>query len=133
MRKSIAICLSLFLAAQGFAQRNLEAGSSVSIYSDFNLRFLLNAHADKNKNAIYDQGYRIHIMSSINREEVYSEKGKMLASFIDVPFYIIYDQPYYKLRMGDYITKLEAIKQFNELIKVYPTSYIVKDEIRLPK
>ena len=40
-----------------------------------------------------------------------------------------YKQPYYKVRVGDFKTKLEALKYKNFIIKEFPNCFIVKDQI----
>ena len=57
-------------------------------------------------------------------------KLKFLESFPDVPIYLSYSTPYYKLRVGDFRTKFEAEKSKSKLIENYPGSYIVKEYIK---
>jgi hypothetical protein len=46
--------------------------------------------------------------------------------------YIIYQQPNFKIRVGDFRTRLEAMKFLKELQLKYATAFIVRDDVKLP-
>jgi hypothetical protein len=50
----------------------------------------------------------------------------------DVPSYISYTAPNFKVRVGDFRTRLEAVKFMKSIEGQYPTIFIVPDEIALP-
>ena len=110
---------------------NAQPNPKVSIESDFDLDFVLDAHIDKNKNSDIGQGYRVQIANSSNREDVFTKKAEVYKYFSEFKGYIVYDQPYYKLRIGDFQTRLEARKYLDEIIVVFPTAFIVSDEIKI--
>jgi len=107
------------------------SNSKISIESDFDIDFVLDAHIDKNINSDLGKGYRIQIANSSSREDVFSKKAEVYEYFSDFKGYIVYDQPYYKLRIGDFQTRLEARKYLDEIIAIFPTAFIVSDEIRI--
>lgn len=132
MKKLFFILTILFATANlTLAQTSYTNNTKVNIKSDTDLDFLLNAHLDKNINSDIGQGYRIQIANSSNREDVFNKKGEVYKYFRDFKGYIVYDQPYYKLRIGDFKTKLEARKYLDEIIAVFPTAFIVADEIKI--
>jgi hypothetical protein len=47
--------------------------------------------------------------------------------------YLIYQQPYFKVRVGDYRTKLEAEAVYRQLLHEFDKLFIVPDKINLPK
>ncbi len=113
------------------AQTTIRVNDKVSLESDMDLAFLLDAHLDKNMHCYYSQGFRIQVMNSSNRSEVYEKKAEVYTTFNTHKGYIVYDQPYYKLRIGDFKTKLEARKFLEEVITEFSTAFIVKDEIKI--
>lgn len=132
MKKFLFIfCLSLLTANFSLAQTSYTNNPRVTIESDFDLEFVLNAHLDKNKNSDIGVGYRVQIANNSNREEVFTKKAEVYKYFSEFKGYIVYDQPYYKLRIGDFKTKLEARKYLDEIIAVFPTAFIVSDEIKI--
>jgi hypothetical protein len=81
-------------------------------------------------------GFRIQIYNSSTRN-AREESSKAMADFIskfpDITPYALYAQPgYFKIRVGDFRTKTEAIKLFLIISKVFPDSYIVPDFINFP-
>lgn len=131
MKKLLIIFCLLGLVLFATAQSTIKVNEQVSISANFDLNFILSAHLDKNKNCDLGEGYRIQIMNSSSREEVYSKKAEVYSSFSDFKAYIVYDQPYYKLRIGDFVSKMEARKYLDEIIAVFPTAFLVKDEIKI--
>lgn len=76
-------------------------------------------------------GYRLQIFSGLDRQAAYSEQAKFKARYPAINTYISYTQPNYKLRVGDFRTRLEAEKLMNELKKYYTSMFIFSDMIIL--
>ena len=80
-------------------------------------------------------GYRIQIFmesgnDAVERANVVIEEFKM--NYPDVSIYLVFGQPYYRLRVGDFRTRLEAEKFFQTLSKDYKKAFITSDRIQLP-
>ena len=72
------------------------------------------------------KGYRIQIYSGDKR----GQRETRLAftqSYKTIKAHESYGQPYFKVRVGDFRTKLEAIKFKNELINHFPICFIVNN------
>lgn len=108
-----------------------ELSKSVSLTTTADLNFLIETHKKKNQKTDEMNGYRIQIVYNTDREEVYNMKSKVYQQFTEFKSYIVYDQPYYKLRMGDFKTRMEARKYLEEVLEFFPTSFIVKDVIKI--
>ena len=52
-------------------------------------------------------------------------------AFQDIPAYLKYIDPDFKIRVGNFRTKLESIPALHRVRKLYSTSYPVKTEITL--
>ena len=77
-------------------------------------------------------GYRIQVMAfsgnnSRNRAE--GERAAFKGNFPGIPVYLTYTEPYFKLRVGNYYTRLDAYKDLKSIQQVYPNAYIVPDKI----
>jgi hypothetical protein len=77
------------------------------------------------------EGYRVQIFFG-NRDQAQSTRVEFLRDYPDVGAYISYLAPNFRLRVGDFRTKIESEKFKNELIQKYPGCYIVKDQIEFP-
>ncbi|MDO8992073.1 SPOR domain-containing protein [Daejeonella sp.] len=76
-------------------------------------------------------GFRVQIFSGLDRQVAYSEQAKFKARYTGINTYISYTQPNYKLRVGDFRTRLEAEKLMNELKKYYTSMFIFSEMIIL--
>lgn len=77
-------------------------------------------------------GYRIQITAysgnnSRNRAE--AERASFKANFPGISVYLSYSEPYFKVRVGNYLTRLEAYKDLKRIQLTYPNAYIVPEKI----
>lgn len=107
-----------------FAQQSEEA-------APVSTERLLELYKEYNAKREVADGYRVQITFTDIREDAYKSKAAVYKQFADYPAYVEYDQPYYKLRVGDFATRLEATSALQQIITVYPGAYIVKDRIKL--
>ncbi|MES1224512.1 MAG: SPOR domain-containing protein [Bacteroidota bacterium] len=114
-----------------FAQ--VEHTDKVVIVQDEGIEKLLLKHLAINTENETIDGYRIQIHFGGEREKAKSVKTKFLQQFPEVPAYEVYQQPNFKVRVGDFRTRLEAQKFMNELSPSFPSAFIVADDIHLPK
>jgi len=82
------------------------------------------------------EGFRIQIYNS-SEKDAREESGKIRAEFIgkfpDVVSYATFDRPsYYKIRVGDYRTRIEGTRDLMLIRKVFPDAILVPDIINFP-
>jgi hypothetical protein len=66
------------------------------------------------------------------RQEANTLRAEFLAKNPEVPAYVVYQAPNFKVRVGDYRTELEAIWLQRELEYFFPGAFVVKDIIKFP-
>jgi hypothetical protein len=128
--KFILICLLSVISVFGYSQNTIQINNA-TISSNFNLSHTIDIHKQKNEKTDEIKGYRIQIISDNNRSNVYNQKAKVYQHFSEFKSYLKYVQPYYKLRIGDFKTKLEARNYLERVIKVFPSAFIVFDDIKV--
>lgn len=79
------------------------------------------------------RGYRVQIIASSKKATIDAERATFLALHPDMSTYIDYVQPNYKLKVGDFKTKLEAQKLQYDLRLSFPSALVINDLIELPK
>jgi hypothetical protein len=82
------------------------------------------------------EGFRVQIYSSSDKN-ARTESGKVrqefMTKFPDMTSYASFDRPgYYKIRVGDYRTRIEGTKYLLMIRKVFPDAYLVPDVINFP-
>ena len=66
-----------------------------------------------------------------NIENLKEMRNKFEETFQDIPAYLKYFDPDFKIRVGNYRNRLECIPDLHRIRKIYPASYAVKTEISL--
>jgi hypothetical protein len=117
-----------------FAQDSTAMSSTNGqIVQSYEISALLNRYDEFNKKRDITEGYRIQITYSDIREDIYKSKSMLYHQFPDLGSYVEYEQPYFKLRLGDFATRLEATYYLQQTIALYPGAFIVKDKIKTKK
>ena len=100
------------------------------------IAFLLQSHRNAMKEQLGIPGFRVHLyMDSGNRARLNTqrEQADFQEMYPDWKSYIVYDEPYFKLRAGDFRTRLDARRFLEEIRRDYPAAYIVVDLINYPE
>lgn len=80
-------------------------------------------------------GFRIQIFMESGNDAVEKANEVMKEfqlKYPDIPIYLVFGQPYYRLRVGDFRTRLEAEKVHKTLVKEYKKAFVTSDRIELP-
>ena len=101
--------------------------SAAKIQMDKKVGALLNRHIKLNKQTGL-MGWRLQIFSDIDREKAQKRRKNFLLDFPEIPAYLTHKEPYFKVTIGNFYTKLQAKKVKNEIRKKY-NSYIVPSKI----
>jgi hypothetical protein len=73
-------------------------------------------------------GFRVQLSSTANRNEALDLKTQFLRRHPDVRAYVTYQQPYFKLRVGDFEQRADASRFMQEIYDSFP-GFIVSDII----
>lgn len=94
------------------------------------LRHYMNANYGKKL-----QGYRIRVFydnSPQARTRSESVAAYVRAQFPENGVYRTFESPNYKVTVGDFRSKEEALRIYMALKSIYPTAYIIKESINYP-
>ena len=78
-------------------------------------------------------GYRIQLFFDLDKKAVDDARTKFATMYPKVETYIIFNAPNYFLKVGNFRTHLEAEKVKVGIDRDFPTNYIVKELINLPR
>jgi SPOR domain len=84
------------------------------------------------KNPIKPEGYRVQLYSG-SREEIQEIKNKFSGSYSGINTYSTYLAPNFRIRVGDFRTKMEAEKFKAQIQNEFSGCYVIKDKIELPR
>jgi hypothetical protein len=77
-------------------------------------------------------GYRIMIFFDQSKDAAEQQKAIFLSRYAPIKAYVDYTAPNYRVRVGNYRTRLEAEALKAEILATFPTAIVVEDKIQLP-
>jgi hypothetical protein len=131
---SLRISTSCFSQATGMVR---EAYGSVIVNKDPRLDLLAAKQAEINKKAAilnragHYPGFRIQVANTQNRDEANTIKAEMLRRFPDQKTYLLYQAPYFRVRVGDFLSIKEGASLRKMIMALYPNKgiFFVRDTI----
>ena len=116
----ISLIFCLFINEMSFGQNN-----QLTIIADSRIDSLMIQQTKINKQKDGVSGFRIQIKNTTTQKDANSLRAQFSRNFPELKSYLRYNAPYYKIRIGDYLTKLEAQKDLIEIKKKYRGAYPV--------
>ena len=128
--------LMIIMAFAITVNAQLQNAGKVDIVQDENISELLNKHIKVNEIANTISGFRINIFfQSGNNSKTGAMQCKtaFIAKYPDIECYVVYEEPNFKVKIGDFRTRMEA-RGFVQQIKMdFPDAFVIKDQINFPK
>jgi hypothetical protein len=72
-------------------------------------------------------GYRVQIISSSKKEKAKKAKSVFVSKYQGYFAHEIYQQPFFIIKVGDFLTKIEAEKLHREIREEFPESFVLPD------
>ena len=109
----------------------LVSAQEVAINEDAAVERIMNKYTSLNKNQPYIQGWRVQILSTVDRQQFESVRSTFKSLYPYIATSWVHNRPYYKLRAGAFSNKLDALRLQYLLRSDYPSAYpAVDNEIR---
>lgn len=83
----------------------------------------------KNTNRVKVRGFRVQIFSGPNRNDAYAVQSRFNSQFKEYGSYINYDEPNYRVKVGDFRSRSEATRFMNVLRAHYNNVFIFTEDI----
>ncbi len=119
------------LAALALLLLPLSANGQLHITGDVAVSQMVEKHVELNSKVKTIPGYRVQIASfsgANSKTSAFELRDKFSADFPDMQAYIVFDEPNFKVKVGDFRSRLEAFA-FLQQIKEFYKGYIIKDNI----
>jgi len=128
----IAILPFIFFVQELQAQELIPAKGKVEVVQDDKMVQLTEQYRKMSLNNPEIDGYRVQIFfdsGSNSKNKAASVKSTFETSYPGVKSYLSYKEPYYRVRVGNFRTLIEAIGFQKKIAVDFPNSFPVKDEI----
>jgi len=129
MHRFVFVLLAIIIVVTASAQ------DSITVKKDPRLDVLTAKQAAANKrnsmmtsNGQY-KGFRVQVMSTRDRTKAMSTKSDLLTRYPEEKSYTVYQSPYFKVRIGNFIKKEDAEAFRKILSRSYPEGVFVVPDI----
>ena len=77
-------------------------------------------------------GFRILVINTNDRNKAFTAKSKIYQEFPELKAYLMYQSPFYKLKVGNFKERNDADEYLSAIKQYFPTGvYIVRDVIEV--
>ncbi len=159
---AILLCVSLCVSAQSSAQSNLQkkdileelnsrspGRGNVTVFEDESITHILGramgpartiyTSNDGEERFYRARGWKIQVFSGNNqrtsRNEATNKQNQINSAFPEHETVVLFESPFWRLRVGNFETRAEAEEVMDELVKAFPSfgkeMYIVVDEVKI--
>ncbi len=110
---------------------NAQSRGSVQITGDTKVTNLVEKHVQFNEKSKTVPGYRLQIasLSGVNsKAQAFAKKQQFMEQYPDVTAYIVFDEPNFKVKVGDFMSRMDAFYFMQKIKGTYSCS-IIKDNV----
>lgn len=138
MKRFALLMFCMAVGYSGFSQTDIRPDSGyITIHKDPRLDSLVEKHREINEITLNSmrkrqQGYRILVVNTNDRREANNIKTRFYREFPDIPAYLQFQTPFYKLKVGNYLTREDAENQLASIRRIFGNSvYVVRDIVEV--
>jgi hypothetical protein len=150
MRQVSVVVLLMFFPICGISQQDslersprdifrhieLKSHQKIQFEQDSGIHNLVLKHIAKSKVKPGIEGYRIRIYADLGthaREESEEVRAEFHENFPEIPVYRDYDDNWWKVYVGDFRTKVQAVKTLKKIRRVFRYAFVVEHQINFPE
>ncbi|MGX7667191.1 SPOR domain-containing protein [Flavobacterium pedocola] len=117
--------ITLLLLSAYFSQKSFSQTGKFNIIQDPKFENLLNEKRKINSSITVNDRYKIQIFYGTN-EEAKKNLSAFRKEFKNLDGTIVYSNPTYKVWVGTFKTRIEAERNYKEILKKYPNALLLR-------
>ena len=94
---------------------------------------ILDTIAMRNKSVKFTNGFRIQIYVGNDRKAADDAKIYTYQKYPEIFPYLSYQQPIYKVKIGDFLNRMDAERYYSDIKDLYPSAMILPDRVEIKK
>jgi hypothetical protein len=134
MLRNFLIVIVVFLLSSFSVWAQTSQPGKVEIIQDSRILGLIDKHVYLGENGKLE-GYRVQIFfdsGNNSKNRAFAKKGQFLAMYPEVGAYLTFQSPNYKVRVGDFRTRMDAEGFKAKIILDFTDAFVVMDDINYP-
>ncbi|HPE87648.1 MAG: SPOR domain-containing protein [Bacteroidia bacterium] len=132
VRMNVTLALIILTVIFPVVSRAQTHEGSVKIMQPAELDTLLALDKAWHQNNPTWEGYRIQVFfdaGNNSKRKAQDVIENFIAEFPEIEAYLTFNEPYYRVRVGNFHTQLQTAKALKQINRKYPGAFIVKEEI----
>ncbi len=105
----------------------------VPLHVNKRLDAVLDTIAMRNKAVKFTNGFRIQIYVGNDRKMADDAKIYTYQKYPEIFPYLSFQQPIYKVKIGDFLNRMDAERYFSDIKETYPSAMILPDKVEIKK
>jgi len=126
------LCASIIFSFQFSILNPVSAQTGrLTVTGDVAVNVMVERHVEFNNRVKTIPGFRVQIASfsgANSKNSAFGLRDRFVIDYPAVQAYIVFDEPNFKVKVGDFRTRLEAYAFLQQIKEVYK-GYIIKDNI----
>ncbi len=141
--KNIQCLLTLLIVVSGVAAQDTTNMNfqHIVVSADARLDLLVKKSKEINEEVYFNtlrtlQGFRVQVITTNDRNKAITVKTRLLSDFPEESTYLLYHSPYFKVQLGNFLSREEAGDLLEDVKRIYPAGVFIvpsKVEIKPPK
>lgn len=129
--------LVLLFVSIGLTSRAQTDSNTIVVHKDPRIDLLVKKQIEINEVTTRNSrrsasGYRIQVISTNNRTKALEAKTKIYQRFPELKSYLMYQSPFFKLKVGNFLDRQEAESYLQDIITLFPSGvYVVRDVVEV--
>lgn len=129
--KSTFLLFTLCFCLTSFSQ---DTSSTIIVKKDPRIDVLVRKQAQINEETTREarkvgKGFRLLVINTTKRDDAISAKAKVYTYFPELKAYLLYQSPYYKLKVGNFKERKEAADYQKKLKNYFPAGVFIMNDI----
>ena len=114
-------------------QSSNPAISDAPLHVNKRLDAILDTITMRNKSVKFTNGFRIQIYVGNDRKSADDAKIYTYQKYPEIFPYLSYQQPIYKVKIGDFLNRMDAERYYSDIKDLYPSAMILPDRVEIKK
>jgi hypothetical protein len=131
MRNYFSLLVLLLLAGRGYAQSDSAA---VTVVKDPRIDLLIKKQTEINEVTTRESrrnapGFRIQVINTTDRTAAIQAKTKVYTLYPELKAYLMYQAPYFRLRVGNFINRKDAEQMQRQLAREFKQNLFIVNDV----
>ena len=110
-------------------RQQVQVMPAEALHVNKRLDAILDTMAVQNRRVRYAPGYRVQVYVGNERAAADAAKLQLYQLFPELSAYMSYQQPTYRLKVGDFMRKMDAERYFSKLRSVFVSAQLQPDKV----